>query len=540
METKSDSSGERATIIAEAALSAIKKLDTEKKILSIGELASVIQFDPRMADILGLSTGLGQFQKDEILRQKKQIEDLKGQLQENITKRRAMIAQLDVAERQAVKINEFMFRAFPVLLKYVNAGENKQLKNTFSQIQGLLLKKAALHELDAAFQQLKDFALKEELETGKETEPAAESPDEASFKHPAHKPESLLNRFKKKYLKLVDHLKFYLDQAGLKDIAVIEQRLRSAIEAYDLLDIQQRLRDLLKAFVHRTGLERDQMAGFILEVGERLVEMERLFCLYTASLQKTGEAGTAFTAAIENEMTRIQDAVDVTKNLEELKSKVLGSIGLIKEAIEKKRKDEWEQAQKADEEMSSLNKSIERMKLEIASAKKRNKRLETEILMDPLTQIHSRRAYELRVEEEMKRYHQDRRAFSLLLLDVDNFKDINDRYGHPVGDGCLKGIVKRIRPLLKDVDFLSRFEGDEFVVVLPGSGVAAAGMVAEKIRAYIAKTAFLHKGEHVKVTISIGIAEAGPEDKSAAALFGRAEKALYRAKEAGRNRVVSG
>lgn len=540
--SKADSSSDRAGIIAQAALSAVRKLNVEEKKINVEEISAVIQSDPSMVEILAPLSELSKFQKDKIARQEKEIESLKGQLQNNMTKRRAMIVQVDAAERRVTKIKDFMIRAFPVLIQYVNTGKNKQLRSSLSRIQELLKKRAAVHELDAAFQELKDCVFKNELETQEEPASAEEPPAKISgrgiFKRQTKEPDPPIGRFRKKYLKIIDGVKFSLDKIALKDLVEIEKRLQSALDTYDLLEVQKELRRLLKAFVHRAGLERDQAAEFIMEIGERLVEVERQILFCTASLRETGESSARFTTEIEEEMSNMQGAVDVTKNLEELKSRVVGSIGLIKKAIEKKRKEEWTQAQKTDEEMSSLNKNMERMKLEIASAKKRTERLETEVLVDPLTQVHSRRAYEQRIEEELKCCRQDRRIFSILLLDVDGFKRINERYGHPVGDICLKGLASRIKPMLREEDFLSRFEGDQFLVIMPEASAQDAGKMAGKIRAHIEKTNFIHKKEQVKITLSIGVAEVSPKDPSAGSIFGRAEKALFRAKEAGRNRMA--
>jgi diguanylate cyclase (GGDEF)-like protein len=126
----------------------------------------------------------------------------------------------------------------------------------------------------------------------------------------------------------------------------------------------------------------------------------------------------------------------------------------------------------------------------------------------------------------------------VLLLDVDHFKSINDRFGHTVGDLCLKEIIKRVRPLLRESDFLARFGGEEFVTLLPETGQTGAKEVAEKLRRCIEKTEFLHRGKAVQITISIGATQVESTDLKPESLFGRVDKALYQAKEAGRNRVV--
>lgn len=537
--TNADSSNDRATIIAKVAFFAVQKLMAEEKKFSIEEISAIIQSHPEMLEILTPRSEWKKFQQDQILRQKKEIETLKDQMQKSMTKRRTMVMQLEAAERQVSKIKDFMHRAFIALIQHVNTDKNGQLESTLSLIRELLKKRASVRELDAAFLQLKEIAFKSEVDTlaQEETVSAENPPGVAFIKRPQRESNPPINRFRKKYLKIIDELKLFLDKTALKDINKIEKRLHNTLEAYDLLEIQKELRMLLKAFVHRVGLERDQVTGFILEIKQRLLELERQILFCTAFLRETGDTSVRFTDAIEQGMTEMQGTVNITKNLEELKSRVIDSIGTIKSAIEKKRKDEWEQAQKTDEIISSFNESIKLMKLEIASSKKRTERLETEILVDPLTNIHSRRAYELCLEEELKLCQKERYVFSILFLGVDGFKQINARYGHPVGDICLKGLAGRVQPLLREKDFLSRFEGDKFMIILPDTTAQDAGKIAGKIREHIEKTNFLHKKEKVMITISIGVAEVDPDTPSAEDLFGRAEKALYQAKEEGRNRV---
>ena len=126
----------------------------------------------------------------------------------------------------------------------------------------------------------------------------------------------------------------------------------------------------------------------------------------------------------------------------------------------------------------------------------------------------------------------------MLLLDVDHFKNINDTYGHTIGDKCLKEIIKRIKPALRDTDFLARYGGEEFIVILPETGGEIAKEAAERMRSIVENIEFLHKKELVKITISIGVTQVMPSDETHEAIFHRTDQALYKAKNSGRNRVV--
>jgi len=125
-------------------------------------------------------------------------------------------------------------------------------------------------------------------------------------------------------------------------------------------------------------------------------------------------------------------------------------------------------------------------------------------------------------------------------MDIDFFKSINDGHGHDAGDDVLREFAVRIRKSIRNIDLACRYGGEEFVIVMPETDIAVAGMVAERIRRRIAGEAFsIQQGAaHLDVTLSIGIAALGAAGDTAAAMLKRADQALYRAKRDGRNRVV--
>ena len=177
------------------------------------------------------------------------------------------------------------------------------------------------------------------------------------------------------------------------------------------------------------------------------------------------------------------------------------------------------------------------MKKEIGQVQKKTKILEQEILLDSLTGIYNRRAYELRIREELSRYQRYNQPFSLVLFDIDHFKKVNDRYGHQAGDKCLREITGRIRPSLRECDFLARYGGEEFVMILPGTSEDDAFKAAEKVRNLIEKTRFVYQGAEVPVTISLGLTQVKPTDQDPDMLFKRVDNAMYQAKKGGRNRA---
>ncbi|NET35459.1 MAG: diguanylate cyclase [Cyanothece sp. SIO1E1] len=159
-------------------------------------------------------------------------------------------------------------------------------------------------------------------------------------------------------------------------------------------------------------------------------------------------------------------------------------------------------------------------------------------ITDPLTGVLNRRHLLEIAEKELARTHRYSRQFSVLMLDIDHFKQINDTCGHAVGDEAIKTIAKAAVFSLREGDSFGRFGGEEFVALLPETNVDQAFEVAEQIRNTVAKVSIPARGRIARLTVSIGIASHNPEDRSIDALLKRADDALYEAKRQGRNRVI--
>lgn len=161
--------------------------------------------------------------------------------------------------------------------------------------------------------------------------------------------------------------------------------------------------------------------------------------------------------------------------------------------------------------------------------------------IDSLTGLGNRRIFEKQLAEMLDRSAHGGRALSLMMLDIDHFKAVNDRYGHDAGDHVLKTLAQRIRSVLRRSDSICRYGGEEFIVLLPDTSLAAGRVIAERVRAAIEAAAFSLDAagdQTIPVTISIGLAARG-DDANAEALLRQADKALYASKTAGRNRVTT-
>jgi two-component system cell cycle response regulator len=162
-------------------------------------------------------------------------------------------------------------------------------------------------------------------------------------------------------------------------------------------------------------------------------------------------------------------------------------------------------------------------------------------ITDPLTGLHNRRYLDSHFGALFDEAAARGRQISVLLLDIDRFKAINDSYGHDAGDEVLREFAVRVRAHTRGIDLLARYGGEEIVVAVPDTAVDGAEAVAERIRERIEATPFpIHRGTRaIPVTVSIGVAARQAGDTAAGEMLKRADLALYRAKQDGRNRVVA-
>jgi diguanylate cyclase (GGDEF)-like protein len=194
---------------------------------------------------------------------------------------------------------------------------------------------------------------------------------------------------------------------------------------------------------------------------------------------------------------------------------------------------EWTHAKRIQQEFQFQISDLRerRLLLEMEAAALRN-----EVLMDPLTGLLNRRAFDQNLENAFNQWERHRRAFVLVLGDLDYFKLINDRFGHLVGDEVLRSLAQSMRRALRRSDLAFRIGGEEFAVLLMETTLQAGADVAEKLRRRIDENPILlESGQMVFPTMSFGVG--GPDGNTASTLFAAVDQALYRAKHKGRNRI---
>ena len=200
--------------------------------------------------------------------------------------------------------------------------------------------------------------------------------------------------------------------------------------------------------------------------------------------------------------------------------------------LQRKQRTEYEQR------IAELTKQVEGFESESARLRDNLAAEHARAYRDALTDVPNRLAYQERGEMEIKRHRRSGRPLCLAVLDLDRFKDVNDRYGHRVGDKLLRSVATIAADRFRSTDTFARYGGEEFVVLLPETSQDDAQRLCDDFRQRIAAAAFQSQGEEIPVTISIGLARYRDGD-TLEGLFERADHALYRAKAAGRNCLIT-
>ncbi|MFO2465334.1 diguanylate cyclase [Pseudomonas sp. 15FMM2] len=314
---------------------------------------------------------------------------------------------------------------------------------------------------------------------------------------------------------------------------VMRDRLAHGLNWYELLPI---LDDLAVLMLAITDSGQHEFGDYLKRLNDRLEAFQNNLRAASEGHADSRTAAREMDTQIREQVDGLQSSVQEAADLESLKhvleSHLEGLLGTMDQHQQQRDQREHEVAAR----LQGLAERVASMEHEAQGYREHLEIQRQKALVDPLSGLPNRAAWSERLEHEVNAWHQHGNSLSLAMLDLDHFKRINDSYGHLAGDKVLKIIanvlVKRLRP----TDFIARFGGEEFVLLMPNSALDDALALGERLRAAIEACPFHFKGERVTITMSVGMAQFLPGERSDLALK-RADEALYRAKAAGRNQV---
>jgi diguanylate cyclase len=231
------------------------------------------------------------------------------------------------------------------------------------------------------------------------------------------------------------------------------------------------------------------------------------------------------------------NGLDKATSLADIKVDINAKLRVIAGTLEKKTTFEREQQESLHSQLSSMTEKVELLEKQSQRFEKRIKEQQARSLQDALTQLNNRAAFDEYFAKEIVRYHNKKFELAIVVMDLDNFKRINDTYGHIAGDKTLQVISSTLKKHIGNEAFIARYGGEEFVLIFSGFNKEKLIDRLNILRLQVAKLPFKFKNTKVSITMSMGASHIRQDDNVHMA-FERADSALYQAKEKGKNTVV--
>jgi len=530
--------------LSKAVIEALRELSDNRQPLSSASLSKALS---SRAEIMQLMPQSPQPGESELVADESvlaEVEELRAMLRNTQNERRKQLRELERCEARHAEAQEFARRSLLTMASLLGPREGNAVTSALADFKRKLRGEIEVELLEESLQTLRRLVMQEgPAEAG----PSAAQPsrwskwfgrsESAKRSEPAGG--EYFTQLRDVYLEILKALPRETDDAYVERSSILQSRVMETKDLSQLLSINREIIAFIRDYAKSLGDERSLVTSFITDIGANLLQIEQHFLSSISLDTQARQSNNKFNALLDGEMEQIKNSAQISQSLAELKGVVSSRLEAIRQALEQKRGEDRQRWEEAKREKELLEQSLHSVKREIEVVQAKTKALELETLLDPLTGIHNRRAYEQRFREEMQRFSRYGQIFSLLILDIDHFKNVNDEHGHVVGDRCLKEIVGRIGPILRECDFLARYGGEEFVVLLPGIDCSRAYQVGEKLRLTIERTRFQFRGTDIPLTISIGVSAVKDSDQDEEALFQRVDKAVYDAKRTGRNRTVA-
>lgn len=463
-----------------------------------------------------------------------EIERLKTKIENMEAEHKNIINQFIELEYKLDREKDFHKRFSLTLLRMFRTPENESYQSLFDEYRELITEDAGLDRREGVLADLKNFVMKSDLAEKNSDETTQKRSLLGNLLKPGRG--DTLKQLKKACLQSLSHLELILGKEYGSELEKTQERIRETEDFDYLLSLRNAVLDVIENFASSMVFEKETVTGFLKEIGEKLEALENGLADSNTVTQNHHRDDLAFNENLEFDIKNMRLSVEKIERFEDLKSLVLSRLETIREALSKKREEYTIRIENAEKNSAVLHQHFKKM---ITGLQEQNKILEEKSRKDPLTGVYNRRVLKERLNVEFERFLRYKTPFSLIFFDIDNFKKVNDAYGHEAGDRALKGIATSSLKVLRKTDVFTRYGGEEFVTILLETTVKQAVTVAAKLRELIQSTEFEYKGQIVPITISAGVTEARESDPDPESAITRADKLLYRAKQMGRNRVVS-
>jgi diguanylate cyclase len=353
---------------------------------------------------------------------------------------------------------------------------------------------------------------------------------------PASQQEPPFTRISSAVCQVLDHLLKQIDPppSASDDHRRACEQIAKGLNWYELVSVLEQVSMIVLAALQRSEVE---FQNFLHGINERLSDAHRAIDFSRESQLQRQHADANLNDVVRGEVAEMQARVEQASHLAQLKADIGSRLDGIVGALDEHKVSEQIRQRDLESQLDTLNKRLREMESQSAQIEQRMLEQQRIALLDSLTQLPNRNAYEQRLTYEYERWQRYQRPLVLAVCDLDHFKSINDNFGHLAGDKVLRIIAKTLRDRLRKTDFVARFGGEEFVILLPETERQEALQTLDTIRQAVAASPFHFRDKPVAITLSVGIAIFS-DTATSDDVFERADTALYQAKQAGRNCCV--
>ncbi|HDS1733568.1 GGDEF domain-containing protein [Pseudomonas sp. BP8] len=316
----------------------------------------------------------------------------------------------------------------------------------------------------------------------------------------------------------------------------MRERVARGLNWYELIPV---LDDLAVLMLAITDSGQHEFEAYLQQLNERLETFQSHLHEASAGHADNSSAARQLDTQLREQVDGLQSSVQGAADLDSLKHILDNRLEGVLVTIDDHQQQRDRREQELAGRLHGLAERVANMEQEAQGYREHLEEQRQKALIDPLTGLPNRAAWSEQVEREVLDWQEHGGHLLMAILDLDHFKRINDSYGHLAGDKVLKIVADQLRKRLRGRDFIARFGGEEFVLLMPQTSPAAGAQVAEALRAAIEACPFHFKGEPVVITTSIGLSAFRAGERGDQVLK-RADAALYRAKDLGRNRVEQG
>lgn len=317
----------------------------------------------------------------------------------------------------------------------------------------------------------------------------------------------------------------------------LRQRICGGLNWYELVPV---LDDLALLVLAVTDSGQREFASYLKQLNERLAAflgtLNDAHEGYSESVASARSFSLELREQVSSLQASVQDAADLPSLKQSLETRLDGLLQTVSEHQRHRDGREEEVAQR----LQALGQKVSEMEQEAQNFRDHLEEQRLKALIDPLTGLANRAGWSERLELELARWKRYGGELLLAVLDIDHFKRINDSYGHLAGDKVLKIIASELAKRMRKTDFIARFGGEEFVLLIPSTPLDGGRQLLQTLLDGVEQCPFHFRGERVGITLSAGLSAFSSEADSSAKVFERADQALYRAKSGGRNRIELG